>query len=165
MIRVCDYCGCRHEGPTGELAREHIRLLELSEIIERAIDVGDDVSATFTDFVDLLQRHATKEEIGLFEHARASTPLGDRIDALCNEHATLNHWLAHGATGPRVNDALLLLATHIDDEEYDLFPHVFHALDPEQWDEIELAHRAVEVVWGGADASGEPPGPSTLEGS
>jgi hypothetical protein len=46
-----------------------------------------------------------------------------------------------------VPKALLLLATHIDDEEYDLFPHIFHALDPEQWDEIELAYRAVEAVW------------------
>ena len=43
--------------------------------------------------------------------------------------------------------ALRLLVTHIDDEEYDLFPHIIHALDPEQWDEIELAHRAVEAVW------------------
>lgn len=164
-MRVCDYCGCRREGPTGELAREHVRLLELSEIIENAIDADEDVSATFADFVDLLQRHATKEEIGLFEQARASTPLGDRIDALCDEHETLNGWLAHGATGPRVNDALLLLATHIDDEEYDLFPHVFHALDPEQWDEIELAHRAVDVIWNGADEPSGQPGSSTLEGS
>lgn len=53
-------------------------------------------------------------------------------------------------------DALRLLATHIDDEEYDLFPHIFHALDPEQWDEIELAHRAVEAVWD----DGEPTSPA-----
>ena len=158
---MCDYCGCRREGPTGELADEHVRLLELSEIIEHATDAGEDVSTTFAHFVDLLQRHATKEEIGLFVHARASTPLGDRIDALCSEHETLNRWLAHGATGARVNDALLLLATHIEDEEYDLFPHVFHALDPEQWDEIELAHRAVDVVWDEADEPGGQPGPAT----
>ena len=44
-------------------------------------------------------------------------------------------------------EALRLLRTHIEDEEYDLFPHIIHALDPEQWDEIELAHRAVETVW------------------
>jgi hypothetical protein len=47
-----------------------------------------------------------------------------------------------------VPDALRLLVTHIDDEEYDLFPHIFYALDPEQWEEIELAHRAIETVWG-----------------
>jgi hypothetical protein len=45
---------------------------------------------------------------------------------------------------------------HIDDEEYDLFPHIFHALDPEQWDEIELAHRAVEAVWGEPDGAARP---------
>lgn len=76
-----------------------------------------------------------------------STPLSDQIDALCREHDDLHRWLADGLTGPRVPDALRLLVTHIDDEEYDLFPHIFHALDPEQWDDIELAHRAVEAVW------------------
>jgi hypothetical protein len=53
-----------------------------------------------------------------------------------------------GPTAELAGDrALALLATHIDDEEFDVFPHVFHALDPEQWDDIELAHRAVEAVW------------------
>ena len=52
-----------------------------------------------------------------------------------------------GSAGGHVPDALRLLATHIDDEEYDLFPHIFHALDPEQRGEIELAHRAIEAVW------------------
>jgi hemerythrin-like domain-containing protein len=46
-----------------------------------------------------------------------------------------------------VPEALRLLVTHIDDEEYDLFPHISHALDPEQWSEIELAHRAIDAVW------------------
>jgi hypothetical protein len=36
--------------------------------------------------------------------------------------------------------------THIDDGEHELFPRLIHALAPEQWDEIELAHRAVEAV-------------------
>lgn len=156
---MCDYCGCRREGPTGELADEHVRLLELSELIEDTIDAGDDASVVFAEFLDLLQRHAAKEEIGLFEQARASTPLGDQIEVLCGEHETLHRWLAHGATGSRVPDAFRLLTTHIDDEEYDLFPHVFHALDPEQWDEIELAHRAVDATWEGTEQ------PVTGEGS
>ena len=147
MISVCDYCGCRRGGPTGELADEHVRLLELGDALEDAIDSGRDASGPFAVFMDLLQRHAAKEEIGLFVHARASTPLGDLIDTLCAEHDTLDRWLAHGPTGARVGDALLLLATHVDDEEHDLFPHVFLALDPEQWDEIELAHRAIDAVW------------------
>jgi len=91
--------------------------------------------------------HAAKEEVGLFVHAKTSTPLGDQIDTLCREHDDLHRWLADGMKGQQVPDALRLLVTHIDDEEYDLFPHIFHALDPEQWDEIELAHRAVEEVW------------------
>ena len=57
---------------------------------------------------------------------------------------------------PRVPEALRLLVTHIDDEEYDLFPHIFHALDPEQWEEIELAHRAVEAVWDDSPSSAQP---------
>ena len=144
---MCDYCGCRRSGPTSELAAEHERLLEMRDVLYDALSDGTDASATFAEFVRLLQMHAAKEEVGLFVHAKSSTPLGEQIDELCREHDDLHRWLSDGVTGPRVADALRLLTTHIDDEEYDLFPHVFHQLDPEQWEEIELAHRAVEVAW------------------
>lgn len=144
---MCDYCGCRRSGPTAELAAEHIRLLELADGVDTALYDGTDANVVFDEFVRLLQMHAAKEEIGLFVHAKSSTPLGDQIDALCSEHDDLHRWLADGPNGPLVPKALLLLATHIDDEEHDLFPHIIHALDPEQWEEIELAHRAVEAVW------------------
>lgn len=144
---MCDYCGCRRSGPTAELATEHVRLLEFGEILQDALDDGADATTVFATFVRLLQIHAAKEEIGLFEQARSLEPLADQIEVLCGEHADLHRWLADGFTGGHVPDALRLLATHIDDEEYDLFPHVFHALDPEQWEEIDLAHRAIEAVW------------------
>ena len=151
---MCDYCGCRRSGPTAELATEHVRLLELGEMLHDALHDGADATTVFTEFVRLLQMHAAKEEIGLFEQARSLDPLADQIEVLCREHADLHRWLADGLTGGHVPDALRLLATHIDDEEYDLFPHIFHALDPEQWDEIDLAHRAIEAVWDdGAAAS------------
>lgn len=148
---MCDYCGCRRTGPTSELAAEHARLLELGDRLHAALHDGTDARPLFDELVRLLQMHAAKEEVGLFVHAAASTPLGDQIEALCREHEDLHRWLADGPTGPDVPAALRLLVTHIDDEEYDLFPHIFHALDPEQWDEIELAHRAVEAVWDEVD--------------
>ena len=144
---MCDYCGCRRSGPTSELTAEHERLLELGDELHSALHDRTDATETFAEFVRLLQMHAAKEEIGLFVHATASTPLGDRIAALCREHEDLHRWLADGFNGRHVPEALRLLVTHIDDEEYDLFPHIIHALDPEQWDEIELAHRAVDAVW------------------
>jgi len=144
---MCDYCGCRRSGPTAELAAEHARLLHLGGRLHAALHDRVGASEVLAELVDLLQRHAAKEELGLFVHARSSTPLGEQIEALCREHDDLHRWLADGVAGRRVPDALRLLETHIDDEEYDLFPHVFHALDPEQWEEIELAHRAVETVW------------------
>ena len=130
---MCDYCGCRRTGPTAELAAEHERLLELGDDLHTALHDGIDAADVFDEFVRLLQMHAAKEEVGLFVHATTTTPLGDRIEALCHEHEQLHDWLAHGLAGARVPEALRLLVTHIDDEEYDLFPHVFHALDPEQW--------------------------------
>lgn len=151
---MCDYCGCRRSGPTAALAREHTRLLELGELLHDALHDGVEAPTAFAEFVRLLQMHAAKEEIGLFEHARSLGPLAEQIEVLCREHADLHRWLADGLTGGRVPDALRLLATHIDDEEYDLFPHIFHALDPEQWEDIELAHRAIEAVW---DAGDQPP--------
>jgi len=153
---VCDYCGCRRSGPTSELAAEHERLLELGDTLHRSLHDGIDASDVFVEFVRLLEMHAAKEEVGLFLHAKASTPLADQIDALCREHDDLHRWLADGFAGPHVPDALRLLVTHIDDEEYDLFPHVIHALDPEQWDEIELAHRAVDAVWAEPDDQARP---------
>jgi hemerythrin-like domain-containing protein len=161
---VCDYCGCRRSGPTSELAAEHERLLELGDELHTALHEGTDATETFAEFVQLLQMHAAKEEIGLFLHAAGSTRLGDQIEQLCREHEDLHRWLAGGIGGPRVPEALRLLVTHIDDEEYDLFPHIFHALDPEQWDEIELAHRAIEAVWGppGSDSA---PGDGASDGA
>lgn len=150
---MCDYCGCRRSGPTAELAAEHGRLLALGDVLHTALHDGADATGVFDELVRLLQMHAAKEEVGLFVHAKASTPLADRIDALCREHDDLHRWLADGPRGPRVAEALRLLVTHIDDEEYDLFPHIIHALDPEQWDEIELAHRAVEAVWNESSAT------------
>lgn len=152
---MCDYCGCRRSGPTAELATEHERLLEFADVLDNALHQGTDATAVFDEFLRLLQMHAAKEEVGLFVHAKSSTPLGGQIDALCSEHDDLHRWLADGFSGPNVPKALLLLATHIDDEEHDLFPHIIHALDPEQWDEIELAHRAVEAVWNEPDVSRE----------
>jgi hypothetical protein len=149
---MCDYCGCRQSGPTAELAHEHVRLQELGGRLRHARETGAEAGPLFDEFVRLLQMHAAKEEVGLFVHAR-STPLAARIDELCGEHDDLNRWLSDGPDGAHVDEALRLLATHIDDEEFDLFPHVFHMLDPEQWEDIELAHRAVEAVWGADDTS------------
>ena len=134
---MCDYCGCRRSGPTAELAAEHERPAGTRRRRrQRPSTPAPTRAVVFDEFVRLLQMHAAKEEIGLFVHAKSSTPLGGQINTLCSEHDDLHRWLADGPTGPDVPKALLLLATHIDDEEHDLFPHIIHALDPEQWDEI-----------------------------
>ena len=156
LALMCDYCGCRNSGPTAELAAEHERLLELGVALGRpwrgpGAPDAPGRSALFSEFVRLLEMHAAKEEIGLFVHAKASTPLGDQIDALCHEHDDLRRWLAAGPEGAGVPDALRLLVTQIDDEAFDLFPHFIFALAPDQWDEIELAHRAIEAVWDESD--------------
>jgi hypothetical protein len=62
--------------------------------------------------------------------------------ARVHSHPLLGHAIADGS-----HASTLLLATHVADEGHDLFPHIIQALDPEQWDEIELAHRADEAVW------------------
>lgn len=134
---------------------EHERLLELGDEIDNALHEGTDATAAFEEFSRLLDMHAAKEELGLFPAALELPPLAPQIDVLCGEHRDLHLWLAHGPTGAKVPDALRLLITHIDDEEHDLFPHIFHMLDPEQWEDIELAHRAIEAVWD------EPTAPST----
>ena len=71
---MCDYCGCRRSGPTSELAAEHECLLALGDVLHTALHDGTDAADVFTEFVRLLQMHAAKAEVGLFVHARASTP-------------------------------------------------------------------------------------------
>ncbi len=142
---MCDYCGCRRQGPTAELHREHRLLESLGDQVRAALDDGANPEPAFSQLVSLLETHAAKEEIGLFVHV--PPPLDEQVTGLCSEHDDLRAWFGHGAHGIRVGDALRLLVTHIEDEEYDLFPHVIDALDPEDWEEIELAHRAIELVW------------------
>ena len=144
---MCDYCGCRRSGPTAELAAEHEELITLMDRLRAALDASEGYEDVFARFVRLLDIHAAKEEIGLFPQVRTLEVLDDRVDELVHEHRRLEVLLADGPTGTGVHDAIKLLTLHIDDEENDLFPHVFHALDPEQWDEIELAHLAVEAAW------------------
>ena len=100
-------------------------------------------------FTALLDRHAAKEAVGLFPKVLGLKVLDDDVAQLMAEHETLHRQLGHGPTGTEVGAALKLLAQHIDDEEFGLFPHIFHALDPEDWEEIELAHRAVDEVFDG----------------
>ncbi|HNL49309.1 MAG TPA: hemerythrin domain-containing protein [Microthrixaceae bacterium] len=146
---MCDYCGCRESGPTAELADEHVRLAELSARLSAALAARQDVTALFEEFTALLDRHAAKEEVGLFPKVLGLKVLDDDVAQLMAEHETLHRQLGHGPTGTEVGAALKLLAQHIDDEEFGLFPHIFHALDPEDWEEIELAHRAVDEVFDG----------------
>lgn len=144
---MCDYCGCHDTKPISELTDEHIRLIELRDTLKAAITQGREISDVYKEFVLLLQMHSAKEEVGLFVQAKTVGILSDQVDVLCEEHGLLNRWLGDGPKGENVQRALDLLVTHIDDEEWDLFPHSMHTLDPEQFDEIELAHRAVEKVF------------------
>lgn len=147
---MCDYCGCRESGPTAELAAEHVRLQALSTRLSAALAAHQDVTELFAEFTKLLDLHAAKEEVGLFPKVLGLKVLDDDIAQLIAEHDTLHRQLGSGPSGAEVGAALRLLAQHIDDEEFGLFPHIFHALDPEDWEEIELAHRAVEAVFDGS---------------
>lgn len=166
---MCDYCGCRDAGPTAELAREHESLLAASDRIEDLIDdipthiaahislatVGADTDTgmeTDTDgiiaaFAAALERHAEREDLGIFERAAANPLLAERVEALVGEHAELRRLIGPYSTVGQLQAGFRLLRTHIEDEEYDLFPHIFHMFDPEDWDEVELAHRAVDAAW------------------
>ncbi|MEI2637818.1 MAG: hemerythrin domain-containing protein [Microthrixaceae bacterium] len=144
---MCDYCGCRESGPTAELAAEHVKLQLLSERLKARLDAKEDISDLFTEFTALLEMHAAKEEVGLFPKVNGLKVMDDQIAQLIAEHEQLHEQLGSGPVERDVRAAIKLLSQHIDDEEFDLFPHVIHALDPEDWDEIELAHRAVESVF------------------
>lgn len=160
---MCDYCGCRDSGPTAELSQEHRRLGELSDQLRQGLakvhdesDLGE-IASTFHEFVHLLGAHAAKEELGLFPEAEKLGFLGDTLNQLIEEHERLHEMLADGPGGQHVHGALDLLAQHIEDEEWELFPHTIYDFDPEQWDQIAMAHLAVEEAFAEPKDEGSDP--------
>lgn len=147
---MCDYCGCRRQAAIEELSGEHERILDLGYELRRWAARDDHAAARAViedELAPLLCHHTVKEEAGLFAELRRAWEADDRLDALVDEHRSIDEMLAtavRGGAGWRseVEVLVALLAEHIVSEETDLFPYSLYELDPDQWDAIDAVHTA-----------------------
>lgn len=133
-----------HPEALDELEAEHRRLLALARTLTSARARGTDEPPEWAELDGLLRRHFAKEEHGVFRQVRETAPIGDGIDAFCDEHANLLDALDRGFADPGTTEALKSLVVGVVGEERDLFPHVIQVLDRAQWDDVAAAHRAVD---------------------
>lgn len=145
---MCDYCGCRRQAAIEELSDEHERILDLGYELRRWAARGDHAAARAViadELAPIVRRHTVKEEAGVFAELRRAWEADDRLDALVDEHRSIEELLATAIRGgagwqAEVEALVATLAEHIVSEETDLFPYSLYELDPEQWEAIDAVH-------------------------
>jgi hemerythrin-like domain-containing protein len=146
---VCEYCGCRQIAPLAELMDEHLALLDAAADVEAAQGRGDLPAAAtgFRRFADLLDRHARREEDGVFAALRASGEFLDQVAELEQEHRDFHdgiETLDPGDPGfaERAGAMFRHLSDHIDKEDLGIFPVSVVTLGASGWDIVARAHAA-----------------------
>jgi iron-sulfur cluster repair protein YtfE (RIC family) len=144
---VCNHCGCREFAPIGELHAEHEAILERAWAIAEAVRIGDAPSpADYQALATLLDLHIAKEETGLYPvllDARGVSAVV--VEELEQEHRELQARLAGHSFDRR---DYYELAAHIEAEEEELFPMTPFGFDDDDWETLDRAQRAAEVLVG-----------------
>ncbi len=144
---MCEYCGCRQLEPIAELMDQHDSLIEIAGDLRRALVEGDAARALTKrdELVDLLGRHTSVEEAGIFAALKDQGDYVEQVDALEGEHVSLDEAVAGldpAAPGVvAVLDALVAdLSEHIDKENNGIFPVTVVTLGATGWGVVESAH-------------------------
>lgn len=136
---MCDYCNCRSHPEIAELSAEHDRLEAMLHELAARVSAGDELGAqaSLTALRGALERHAGREEGGVFAALRAVDVDGGYLDGFLEDHDAL-HGLVDGTGGwrERAAEVTRLLHAHIQREESDLFPAAHQLLTPRQWDAV-----------------------------
>ena len=140
---MCQYCGCHENTIIARLADEHVRLIDLSGDMVRAVEASDPERARELAITarDILHPHTRAEERGLFAALRREEEAyGEAIDRLCGEHSMLDGLIDRIVDGEwhLGNEFVHGLREHIDREENSLFPaSVVSIIDGDEWARIE----------------------------
>jgi hypothetical protein len=146
---MCEYCGCRQVAPLAELRDEHLALLDLAGQVRRELVQGRRTEAleVLTHVGQLLDRHARREEDGVFAALRDSGDFVDEVDQLTGEHGDFHERIA--ALTPdsadlkeRVDALLGELSDHIDREDLGIFPVSVVTLGARGWEHVDAVHGA-----------------------
>jgi hypothetical protein len=140
---VCSYCGCDSIEVIGRFMAEHVEIINATGQLRAAVRSGEvDRVATARGVVAaMLWPHTSAEEDGLFRVLHREEQFAEHIDGLCEEHTSLDQYLALITPGDEVAMAQFenALRDHIDKEDNGLFPAAAIALNGEQWIEVHEA--------------------------
>ncbi len=141
---MCDHCGCRAFAPIAELTADHEQILATAWGLAEATRAGRPWAAGHLDgLLDLLDGHIAKEEAGLYPELLELESLSEADRAtLEEEHRAVRAALAAGRFD---RSDYYALAAHIEVEEMELFSAARFTFDEQEWDEMEVVHRAVDA--------------------
>ena len=144
---MCEYCGCHEVPAIGELAEEHVALVQEGAGVRRALAAGDRASAValLTVMVDHLKRHVHREETGIFAAMLDQGDFVEEVEELEGEHLDLDAAIAElEVDAPdfdeRVARLFAALGDHIEREDLGIFPVSVVTLGARQWETVHAAH-------------------------
>jgi hypothetical protein len=126
---------------------EHAALVDQAYAVRQALGTDDPLVAMtlLTPLISRLQRHVQREEDGIFRALRDSGEFLDEVDALEGEHDDFEKAIA--GLDPDAHDfqagvsgLLDDLASHIDREDYGIFPVSVVTLGAAGWTTVDRAH-------------------------
>lgn len=141
LLVMCDHCGCREYEPIAELTAEHDEIMNLARQVSIATEGGLPDPVLVEQLQGLLNLHTAKEETGLYPLLLSTGDLEqDACDHFEQEHNELHEMLRDGLFDQRQYN---ILVTHIEAEEYGLFPSAMFAFDDVLWQKLADMHHKV----------------------
>lgn len=137
---MCDHCSCRQHRAIAELSTEHEQILEVAwALSERHRETGVSDGPLQEQLGQMLAVHVEAEEVALYPLLVETGGLQpDKSDDLEQEHTDLAAALISGKFDRRM---YFELASHIEEEELELFPLAMFGFDDDDWEVLEATPR------------------------
>lgn len=137
---MCDHCSCRQHRAIAELSTEHEQILEVAWALSechRETGVAD--GPLQEQLGQMLAVHVQAEEVALYPLLVETGGLQpDLCEDLEQEHTDLAAALIAGKFDRRM---YFELASHIEQEEMELFPLAMFGFDDDDWEVLEATPR------------------------
>ncbi len=129
---MCDHCGCRKFPAIAEFTADHERIQALGWKV--VTTHGDQRSRARDELMQLLEQHVAREEELLYPLLVDTGDLSaEARSKLEDEHRELHAVLETDGFDRR---AYYALASHIEEEESELFPLAMFGFDDDDWDQM-----------------------------
>jgi hemerythrin-like domain-containing protein len=137
---MCDHCSCRQFRAIAELSTEHEQILEVAwALSERHRETGVADGPLREQLGQMLAVHVEAEEVALYPLLVETGGLEpEHSDELEQEHTDLASALIEGRFDRRM---YFELASHIEEEELELFPLAMFGFDEDDWAVLDATPR------------------------